>query len=73
MPPGGDGFYYLSVYLFVRGDASAYFDIEVNGELVCTAYSDLTESPATDPEITMCSGVLFAVEGILFTKCLAKH
>ena len=73
VPPGGDGFYHFSVFLTVDGDILATFDMELNGELVCTVYSDLTESPSTDPEITTCNGVLFAVEGILFTNCLAGH
>ena len=64
VPPGGDGFYYFSVFLTADGDEAAYFDIELNGELICSAISDLTESANTDPEITTCSGVLFALEGI---------
>ena len=64
VPPGGDGFYYFSAYLRADGDKSAVFDIEVNGELVCSPYSDLTESSALDTESTSCSGVTYAVEGI---------
>ena len=64
MPPGGDGFYYFSVYLRVHGVIEAAFDVEINGQLLCTAYSDLTESPLTDSEITSCSGVTYAVQGI---------
>ena len=64
MPPGGDGFYYTSVYLPVYDDESALFGVQLNGRRICTAITDLTESPSTDAEITMCSGVGFAVEGI---------
>ena len=42
VPPGGEGLYYLSVYLRVYGDIAAYFNIELNGELICTASSELT-------------------------------
>ena len=65
VPPGGDGFYYFSLYLFVNGDESAYFDVEINGEQLCEAASDLTESPASDEAITSCSGVAYAVQGII--------
>ena len=65
MPPGGDGYYYLSIYLLVDGAESAYFDVELNGELICTVFSDLTESPITDDQITSCSGVTYAIEGIV--------
>ena len=66
MPPGGDGYYYFSVFLNVHGDIYVNFDVEVNGELLCTVNSDLTESStAADFEITSCSGVTYAVEGII--------
>ena len=64
MPPGGDGYYYFSVYLNADGAETAVFDAELNGELVCTAYSDLTESIATDLEATSCSGVTEVSEGM---------
>ena len=73
VPPGGDGFYYFSVFLTADGAEFGTFDMELNGELVCTAYSDQTESPGSDSETIACNGVLFTVEGIKFTKCLAGH
>ena len=71
MPPTGDGFYYFSVYFRVDGDEAAYFVVEINGEQLCEAASDLTESPNSDSEITSCSGVTYAVEGI--TKLHLPH
>ena len=68
MSSGGDRFYYFSVYLLVSGDESAAFDIEVNGELVCEAYSDLAELPGSNVEITSCSAVVYAFEGICRIK-----
>ena len=65
MPPVGDGFYYFSVFLTGYGDEESYFDVELNGELICTVFSDLTDSPSTDREITSCSSVSHAVEGSL--------
>ena len=68
VPPGGDGYYYFSVYLNADGDESSIFDVELNGERICTVRSDLTESPSTDWETTVCSGITYAVEGI--SKCI---
>ena len=63
VPPGGDGFYYFSLYLLVFGGESANFGILVNGQLMCTAYSDLTASPDNDYEATSCNGITYAVQG----------
>ena len=62
--PNGDGFYYFSVFLIMVGDEGAGFDIELNGELVCTACSDLTEWVASDEEATSCNAVAEAAEGM---------
>ena len=64
MPPGGDGFYYFSFYLRLLGDLAAGFDIQINGQQICTALSDLTESPGSDSFMISCSAAAFAVEGI---------
>ena len=64
MPPGGDGFYYFSINLRVRGAINAGFDIEINEELICTAYSALAGSSINDSEMASCSGVAYGVEGI---------
>ena len=52
VPPGGDGIYYYSVYLLVQDDEYSSFDIELNGDFLCTAYNDqqdtvFEEGPAT--------------------------
>ena len=64
MPPGGDGFYYVFVYLHVRGNELVTFDVEINGEFICTALSDLEDSSASDSETTSCGAVIYAVAGI---------
>ena len=63
VPPGGDGFYYFSVYFGLFWDHYAYFEIEINGEVICTAEGDESESTFTDRGHTSCSGATFAVEG----------
>ena len=61
VPSGGDGYYFFSVYFTVSYDEYAYFDIEINGETICTAFGDHAETP--DYSHTSCSGVTFAAEG----------
>ena len=43
MPPGGDGFYYFSAYFVVWYYEYAGFAIQINGETLCTAYTDQQE------------------------------
>ena len=64
MPPGGDGFYYFSMYFRMYGGISSGFNIEINGELICTAGPDLIESSSNDRHLLSCSGVVYAREGI---------
>ena len=64
MPPGGDGFYYFSAYMRVFGAEFANFNIEINGELICSVTADIQGSSSTDREITSCSGATYATEGL---------
>ena len=45
-------------------------DVDHNEQLLCTAYSDLTESLFTDSEMVSCSCVVYAVEGKNICKYL---
>ena len=67
VPPGGDGFYYFSLYLLVRGGKYATFDIEVNGFKLCTAYTEQFQT-STDEAHTSCSTVTYAAEGLCKNK-----
>ena len=76
VPTGGEGYYFFTVYMRVLGDESAIFDIEIEGELICSVSSDLTESPSSDREITSCSGATYASEGSIktyFTRQLINY
>ena len=64
MPPGGDGFYYLSAFLTVDGAEYALMDVELNGELICSVYSDLQTSSPSDSDQASCSALKYVVEGI---------
>ena len=48
VPPGGDGFYYFSVYLLVLQSHVTVFDIAINEQIICTAYAEQLSS--TDDE-----------------------
>ena len=75
VPPGGDGFYYFSVFLTALGGKSVYFNVDHNGEEISTVYSDLTSSPSSDHEMASCSAIIYAVEGTsdFSKKCIQKR
>ena len=62
MPPGGDGFYYFSTYLLGEGGKLGHFNIEINGELLCTVRTDQQDT-SVDTLQSACSSVTYAVEG----------
>ena len=62
MPPGGDGFYYFSVYLLMNGGDWGRFDIEINGEVLCTVDGDKEETPGDEGQGS-CSTGTYAMEG----------
>ena len=65
MPPGGDGFYYFSVFLL--GDDVEYgiFDIEINGEILCTVLMDQEDTSFDFPQ-SACSAVIDAAGGLFY-------
>ena len=63
MPTGGDGYYYFSLYLLVTYDEWGRFNIEINGEMLCTAQTDQQSTP-TDEGQAACSAVSYVTEGV---------
>ena len=63
MPPGGDGYYYFSVYFVVTNDEWGLFNIEINGEILCTAYAEQQSTPL-DPGQAACNAATYATEGM---------
>ena len=62
VPPGGDGFYYLSTYLVVDDGENGRFDIQLNEETICTAFADQIDTVNND-ENTSCHAVAYITEG----------
>ena len=60
-PLGGDGFYYFSAYFVVRYNEYAVFDIQINGETLCTAYTD--QQDPVDNGQAACSAATYVTEG----------
>ena len=64
VPPGGDGYYYFSTYLVVNHIEYGAFDIVINGERLCTAYTEQQVSSEGDPGQAACSGAAYVTEGM---------
>ena len=62
MPPGGDGHYYFSVYIIISSAEFGYFDIEINGDLLCTAFGDQGDMPLDDGS-EACNAATYATQG----------
>ena len=62
VPPGGDGFYYFSVYLFAASGEYARFDIQINGLRLCTASTDQNGSSG-DQGQAACSAASYVSSG----------
>ena len=63
VPSGGDGFYYFSTYLLVQGGEYGDFEIQVNGERMCTAVMQQHDSP-NDAGQAACSAATYVTEGM---------
>ena len=62
VPPAGDGYYYFSTYLVVQPDEYGLFDIEINGDLLCTAWGEV-EDTTGDPGTATCSATTYIAQG----------
>ena len=62
-PPGGDGFYYFSTNLLGDDRELGFFDIEINGDVLCTIRVEQQQDIADYPQST-CGAAMFAAEGI---------
>ena len=73
VPSGGDVYYYFSAYFVVWYYEYATFDIQINGETICTAEADRNHSDNNDPGPTSCSAATYATEGKNTVKNIQFH
>ena len=71
VPPGGDGYYYFSTYVTVWDDEFGRFDLQVNGEILCSPHADQTDTPS-NPGQAACSGVTYAMAGLFFSRAVLQ-
>ena len=64
MPPGGDGFYYFSTFLLGWDDELSLFDIQINGDVLCTVRLEQVNT-SVDLLQSTCSAVIYASQGTL--------
>ena len=64
VPSGGYGYYYFSIYLVVNYYEYGLFDIQVNGETLCSAFTDQQGTTTADSGQAACSGAAYVTEGI---------
>ena len=62
VPPGGDGFYYFSAFLDGNTGEDGIFDLEINGEQLCSI--ELDQQGSGDQGQSSCSAAIYAVEGL---------
>ena len=67
MPSGGDGFYYFSIYLLVDSDEWGRFNIEMNGDMLCSAQTD-NQSTASDEGQAACSAATYVAAGLSINR-----
>ena len=65
MPPGGEGYYYFSTYLIINQAEFGYFDLQINGAVKCTAY---TNQELSSRGLGACNIFTFATEGKSYYK-----
>ena len=61
VPSDGDGYYYFSTYFLINGGEYGYFDIEINGNILCTSGTDHDDT--SYPAQAACSGAAYITEG----------
>ena len=67
MPPGGDGHYYFSTHLLGQDAKYSIFDIQINGDVLCTVNLD-QEDTSSDALQAACSTVTYATAGTKIEK-----
>ena len=56
VPSGGDGYYYFSLNLRVKSGIGSDFDIRIGNDVLCSTFTDLSDSTDADSVMASCSG-----------------
>ena len=64
MPPGGDGFYYLSTFLLGFYDEVSLFDLQISGDVLCMFCLEQDNTSLALLQ-SACSAVIYATQGTL--------
>ena len=62
VPPGGDGYYFFSTYLLGQRSEYSLFDIQINGDVLCTVRLEQHEISGDDLQ-SGCSAATYTVQG----------
>ena len=73
VPSGEDGFYYFSAYFTVYPLEYAFFDIQINGETICSARGEKDTSTFTDTIHTSCSAATYAAAGKMIKYLMLNY
>ena len=63
VPPGGAGLYFLYVNFFTAPLQDVDFGIRVNGQLLCSAHSDMDSANGNDRGTPSCGAVAALTDG----------
>ena len=62
VPPGGDGYYSWTLYLIGANGENSEYNIEMNGERLCSVRMDQQQT-SSDVEQSTCSAIAYAAQG----------
>ena len=70
-PPGGDGVYYFSTYVFVQDDEFGVFSMRLNYGVICSSRPDRGNNGDNNYSTGSCSAVVNVVAGKLTALSVA--
>ena len=64
MPSGGEGYYYFSVFLTLFAGDAGFFDLQINGDTMCMAFTDKQGVSGGQDGQAACNVVAYITEGM---------
>ena len=72
VPPGGNGVYYFSIYIYVDDGEWAGFEMRLNDDDICTTWPDHYNNGDRDRAPGSCSAVVEVVAGNMYLNCIME-